>query len=139
MEHIRSRTFGDCGVCCAAMIANTSYANVMSKVRLRTNQGVYYLDMPEIFAFLASMGVLPGLVIQPPGKFKSDADVFLVQVPINMDALVTVPGVKEPFLHFVVWDGAERVILDPNLDGPTPAEMYDIREWAPMKVWKRFE
>lgn len=133
MNLVRSEWYGDCGVCCAAMIAGQDRQHVEANVRLSYHEGTPYLSVPELAVYLAQQSLLLGCVFQiaRPADLDTSADGVQITVPLSMDALLTVPGSSPGFWHYVVWSGDARRVYDPARSEPQLLGVYDsVIEWA---------
>lgn len=136
---VRSEVFGDCGVCCACMITGKTRSAILDSATLSNFQGIEYLSVPEMFSVLLRNDVVPYLTFRP--KFQpldpSQIDGFLVEVDLSNHALLTVPSpISSEFMHYTVWDGSRKKVLDPSLQEPRSITEYKIIEWHPMTVWR---
>ena len=123
--------FGDCGVCCAAMLARTTRSDVVESVVLSRHEGTPYLSVAGMAAFLASRDIQLGLSFGIPKgtEIEPEAEVVSLDVPLDWDALVTVPGSRNGVLHFVVWNGTERLVYDPSCNEPRQISKYQVLQW----------
>jgi len=99
IEFIEQRKKTDCGIACAAMLANKLYGEVVAVIRalkISTSKGMYLNHMFELL-----------------DEFGYDCK-EVKNLPKNGKALVTIQWKEENMTgHYVVWDSKRKQFLDP--------------------------
>lgn len=138
MDLITSRTFGDCTICCVAMITGQTYDTIMGNALeyMLEYQGFKFLPQRVAYKLLIDYNKVPGAIVIPEPNEPvnlNEGDELIVMFSYTQPALVTVPG-NAGMLHAVVWDGERRAYLDPNYSEPISAQVYEdsIIEWCPI-------
>jgi len=120
VEFIEQRKKADCGIACAAMLANRLYAEVVAVVQvmhISTNKG---MCLDKMFELLDEFGYFCREVDKLPQKGR---------------ALVTIQWKEKSMSgHYVVWDSRRKQFLDPLHGVIGKREMLKYAEIE--SIWK---
>lgn len=99
LEFIEQRGKSDCGIACAAMLANKLYGEVVAMIRALQINASRGLCLDEMFELLEEFGY-----------YCKETD----KVPKRGRALLTIQWKKEELSgHYIVWDAKRKQFLDP--------------------------
>jgi len=136
-----------CMACVAAMIVNEPLQNVIDFIghdgsdwdpNSKSPFRVVGFSVFEIISFLASRNLMLGFYALITGSINFEDKDFLVTVPIDAPAMITVkserffPNVR----HVVYWDGKKVFDPNPEVEDGRSLKNYKIYEWWPILKFK---